>query len=379
MKFIHYVHCLFSLLYFFNGNAAYLFEHCKELDSAIAYMSFADLPTPIDRCHTLGNVLGYHNIFIKRDDLTGFDGLYGGNKVRKLEFLLADALQQGAKKIVTFGCVGTNHGLATACYARQLGLDCLLMLKHQPNSPVVRQNLLLDHYFNAEIQIFANNEIRNSALNNVLANNKDIYFFPTGGSVPLGVLGYVNAAFELKKQIQHGVMPEPDFIYLPIGSCGTTAGLLLGFALADIRSTIVAISVEPESTVDGFFKRTQELFFETNKLLNSCSRSIPLLAFPDEQLMINKDFCGTEYGGWMSNVDDAAQFMRKTEHINLEGTYSAKAFAAILADIENNVRTKDEVLLFWNTYCGLDFSHLTSTVDYKQLPAEVHNYFDDGQ
>ena len=120
------------------------------------------------------------------------------------------------------------------------------MLKPQPNSPVVRQNLLLDKYFNAEIRTFANNKTRNVARDAVLQEMPIAYFFPTGGSIPRGAVGFVDAAFELKAQIEQGIIPEPNYIYLPLGSGGTTAGLLLGLKLANIRSVICAIEVEPE-------------------------------------------------------------------------------------------------------------------------------------
>lgn len=353
-----------------------LFDKYPELVATVPYVQCASLPTPLEHCHGLGKVLQHNNIFIKRDDATGAHDLYGGNKVRKLEFLLGDALKKGAKRVVTFGCVGTNHGLATACHAQQCGLECLLFLKNQPNSPVVRQNLLLDHYFNAKIQIFGNNQERKVALDQLLENNQDIYFIPTGGSVPLGALGYVNAAFELKKQIQEGAMPEPDFIYVPIGSCGTVAGLLLGMALADLHSKIVAVAIEPEGRAHQFLENIKKLFHQTNKLLNSFCSDVPLLEFPDEQLFINKDFCGTEYGLWLPEGDDATRIMKDEENITVEGTYSAKAVAALICDIKNEIRKSDEIILLWDTYCGLDFSHLTTLVTYKDLIPELHHYFE---
>lgn len=376
---LYVLHFLMFLSCCIEINSVPLFDYCKELEKKVPYLQLANLPTPIHRCHNLEKALNLNSIFIKRDDLTGSGDLYGGNKVRKLEFLLGDAVQKNAKKIVTFGCVGTNHGLATACYSHSLGLDCLLMLKDQPNSPVVRQNLLLDHYFNAEIEIYPSNEVRKIALDVLLESNKDFYFFPTGGSVSLGVLGYVNAAFELKEQIEKGLMPEPDLIYLPIGSCGTTAGLLLGFALANIQSKIIAVAVEPEETLNEFEEHTKALFSETNQLFNSFSSKIPLLPFPYEQLIINKDFCGTAYGLWLRSGEDAARLMKNEEQIVLEGTYSAKPIAALIADSQNDIRKKDEVILLWNTYCGSDFSHLTNTVDYKKLNKDVQGYFEDAQ
>lgn len=370
-----YLYLLWLGFFYFEIEAVYLFEQFAELKSKISHVQLTKLPTPIYRCHNLEKIVDHKTIFVKRDDLTGSENLYGGNKVRKLEFLLGDVIQKGIKKVITFGCVGSNHALATACYAYKLGLDCLLFLKNQPNSSIVRQNLLLDHYFNAEIQIFRNNTERQVALEIVMAEDKAIYFIPTGGSVPLGILGFVNAAFELKAQIDEGIIPKPDAIYLPIGSCGTTAGLLLGFTLAQINSKIIAVAVESEQQINAYYDRTKKLFLETNQLLHRATNSIPLVKFPDENLILNKDFA-TNYGEWSTSSNDAIEFMKNGENITLEGTYSAKALSALIADVENNRIDKNAVLLFWNTYCGLDFSSLISPINYKELNPETHKYFE---
>ena len=241
---------------------------------------------------------------------------------------------------------------------------------------MVRQNVLLDHYFGAELAIFSNTEERKAAVEKLLESS-DNYFIPTGGSTALGALGYVNAVFELKEQIENGLMPEPDYIYAPVGSGGTVAGLLVGCVLAQLPTHIIAVAVEPEETPDELKNMIKKLFFETNQLLSSLSDAIPFLPFPDEQLSINKDFSGTEYGQWLSSGDDAARLLKNEEGIVLDGTYSAKALAAFLADSKNAVRGKDDVVLFWNTYCGADFSQITSQVEYQQLPEAVHCYFED--
>lgn len=363
-------------LSFYEVKTLPLFEQFPELTTKIPHVPLAHLPTPIHACDQLKEIL-HHPIFIKRDDLTGYGNCYGGNKVRKLEFLLGDALHQGARTIITYGSAGTNHGLATACYSSQLGLGCILMLKHQPNSSVVRQNLLLDSYFNAEFNVFKNDEERDAALEVLLDHDKSAYFIPTGGSTPLGAIGYVNAACELQDQIQQGVLPEPDVIYLPIGSCGTTAGLLLGFTIARIKSKIIAVAVEPEETCGAFLEKTKTLFFQTNALLHSLSGKIPIYEFPYEQLCTNKEFCGNEYGGWMQDVDDAKMVMKTAQGIQLEGTYSAKAFAALFKDIGDNCYKNSETVLLWNTYCGLDFAEILSQVSHKKLPIELHSYFEE--
>lgn len=370
--------CLLTLisLTFFIAHAIPLFNHYPQLKDTIAHVKLTPIQTPVHHCSHVEQALGHPHIFVKRDDLTG-DGvnLYGGNKVRKLEFLLGDAIAQNAKTIVTLGCVGSNHALASACYARQLGLDCILMLKPQPNSPVVKQNLLLDHYFKATMNIFDNNTARKEALDKLLQENSNYYYFPTGGSVARGALGFVNAAFELKEQIENGLLPEPDFIYLPIGSCGTTAGLLLGLQMAGIKSKIVAVAVEPAH--DAYFiNTTRKLFQETNELLQSALPTISSYEFPTEQLILNTNFKGPRYGELTLAASQALEFMFNTENLLVEGTYSAKAVAAFVDDIKNERVTSDHVILWWNTYCGLDFTQLTSTVNYNDLPTQVHHYFE---
>jgi D-cysteine desulfhydrase len=364
-----------ALLLCLQLNATSLFRAYPTLEKTIPIEHIANLPTPITECTQLERALHHPHLYMKNDAMTGTDGLYGGNKVRKLEFLLGDAKKHNAKTIITYGCFGTNHGLATACYANKLGYNCILMLKPQPNTHVVRNNLLLDHYFGATIQTFPDNDTRNAAREALLQADSDAYFFPTGGSIPLGALGFVNAAFELKEQIDQGLMPEPNYIYVALGSAGTTAGLLLGLKLAGLHSKICAIAVEPEETLNEFEENVYKLFAGTNELLREHDANIPHVEFPHDQIIFNKTLMGPDYGVWIPEGDAAMRVMQETEKIELEGTYSAKAVAAIIADLKNGVRKADDVILFWNTYCGLDFSHLTRQVQYQDLNPEFHVLF----
>ncbi len=358
-----------------------LFKKFPHLKDQISYVSFCDLPTPIVMLERFGDYIGCKNIFIKRDDLTGkrVGGglrLYGGNKPRKLEFLLADALKRGARIIITYGCAGSNHALATAVYAYELGLKSILMLKNQPNSYVVRHNLLLDNYYDATLRSFPNNAVRDKAAQEILKADESAYLIPTGGSNPIGVLGFVNAAFELADQIASKEMPEPDLIYVATGSCATVAGLLLGMQVANIQSKIVAVCVEPEDTRDEFLLHIKKLFIQTNNLLHSVDASFPIIEFPEENLILNKKFCGTQYGLFIPETTAAMSVFKDMASIKLEGTYSAKPVAAIMDDAARGL-LRDKTVLFWNTYCGIDFSHVTNMDDYKKLPREFHKYFEE--
>ena len=357
----------------------HLFQKFPKLQDQIPYRELCDLPTPIVTLDTFGSRIGVENVYIKRDDLSGKNmgngfRLYGGNKPRKLEFLLADALAHDAKTIITYGCAGSNHALATGVYAHELGLKALLMLKDQPNSYVVRHNLLLDKYVGAALQFYPNNAVRSAAAQEVLVVDPSAYLIPTGGSNEIGALGFVNAALELAAQIKEGVMPEPDYIYVATGSCATCAGLLLGMQLAELKSKVVAVCVEPEEERDEFLVRIKELFYVTNLKLAALDALIPLFDFPLQNVQVNKKYCGTEYGLFIPETMHAARVFNQLEDIMLEGTYSAKPIAAIMDDAQEGL-LDGKIVVFWNTYCGIDYSHLFSPDDYIHLPEAFQRYF----
>ena len=387
MKYIASLRALSSLVissitiaYTLNSEP-YLFTAYPQLKTSIPNIPLCDLPTPIIKLQTFGDFIRCKNVYMKRDDLSGKKNgneshLYGGNKPRKLEFLLADALQHNAKTIITYGCAGSNHALATAVYAHELGLSSILMLKNQPNSYVVRHNLLLDAHYGAQLQFFPDNATRDIAADELLKNDTSAYRIPTGGSNAIGALGFVNAGFELAEQIKAGEIAEPDFIYVASGSCGTAAGLLLGIKAAHLKSKLVAVCVEPEETKDEVLLKIKELFIQTNQKLHALDTTFPVLEFPAEDLIINKKFCGTQYGLYTPEAASAMKLFTSLEHIQLEGTYSAKPIAAIMDDaVHGDIH--DTTILIWNTYCGIDYSYLTNGYDYRNLPTAFHVYFEE--
>lgn len=360
------------IVIFFNCFSLPLFDYFPELKQKIAYVeTIANIPTPVQPLSIFNDC----SVFIKRDDLTGFGIHYGGNKCRKLPFVLADALAKEVKAVITVGATGSNHCVATACYCTMLNIPCRLYVKKQAQSEVVKQNLKLYAYYNADITVCATHQDRTEKINDYTASHDNCYVIPAGASTPLGSLGYVNAALELKEQIDAGLIPEPDYIFLPIGSCGTTAGLLLGMCIAGINSKIVAVTTFPVNDPFYFADEVQKLFEETNNLLHDASPTVPLFEFPKDQLTIDADFCGTSYGESTLESQKAEEYMQTTAGITLETTYSAKAFACLLSCIQR-LDAQNKVVLFWNTYCGLDFSTLTETIDYKSLPQELHDYFE---
>ena len=331
--------------------------------------------TPVQHLQNAGKFLQIPQLFLKNDGFT--TGTYTGNKRRKLEFELAQALAHGAQSVITFGCAGSNHAVATSEYCKLLGLQSICMLKPQANSQVVRANLLRHVANNTELHYFPSNDTRKIGTICTWLEHKNNYgnfpyVIPTGGSTPLGTLGFVNAIFELKEQINAGILPEPDLIYVPCGSCATTAGLLLGCKLTGLKTKIMAIAIEPQESPDQFRKNITHLFTAANQLLHETDAHIKLQEITDHDLFINLNFTGSEYAVFTPECVNARELLATYEAITIDGTYTAKAFAALIADAP---QLSDKVVLFWDTFCNSPIEKFS--VDYKKLPACFHAYFEE--
>src|SRR4030095_13976732 len=203
------------------------------------------LPTPVQPLARLASRRNLGALWIKRDDLTG--PLYGGNKPRKLEFLLGAAQQRGRRAVITFGGIGTHHGLATAICARDAGLHAVLVLLPQPVTEHVRHCLLLDQAVGAELHLAGSvagvAAVAPRLCASGILRGRPLAIIPTGGSSARGAIGYVNAACELADQVRAGTLPEPDAIFVPLGSGGTAACPVLGCRLAGLRTRVVSVLV----------------------------------------------------------------------------------------------------------------------------------------
>jgi 1-aminocyclopropane-1-carboxylate deaminase/D-cysteine desulfhydrase-like pyridoxal-dependent ACC family enzyme len=358
-----------------------LFEYHNSLAQNLSHVVLGEFPTPIQKLDRLGRHLGLDNLYIKRDDLSG--KVYGGNKVRKLEFLLGKALHSQAREVLTFGAVGSNHALATAIYARQLGLKSISMLVPQPNAQYVRRNLLMTYHSGADLRLYPPIPYLKSLMNPAvfyqlfrhwLKRRRFPWVIPMGGSSPLGVMGFVNAAFELHEQILKGEMPEPDYIYVPSGSMGTAAGLILGLKAIKSKAQVVAVRVNGESVVNA--AKMVNLIRKTNRHLSSLDSSFPRLKFSEADIDIRHSFFGKRYALFTPEGMEAVSIAEKYAGIKLEGTYTGKAFAALMDDAKKS-NLKDKVILFWNTYNSRDFSQVIEAIDYHLLPRCFHPYFEE--
>ena len=354
-----------------------LFKDYPRLAGRLPHVSLGRFPTPVEKLERIGNAIGLNQLYIKRDDLSG--AVYGGNKVRKLEFLLGDALRRNAKEVITFGFAGSNHALATALYANRLGLGSTSLLLPQVNAHYVRRNLLASHYFKADLRYYENWTLLGlGMLRKLLRGGMKHGTFPRvipgGGSCPLGVSGYVNAALELKGQIAAGELPEPDFIYVPLGSMGTAVGLTLGLKAAGLKCRIIAIRVIEKRFANA--KKMAQLFRDTASFFRKLDPAFPLPRLGEGDWTVRDDCLGSGYACFTEKAMKAAALIREQAGIILNGTYSAKAFSAVLDDAGRGA-LKGKTVLFWNTYNSRDLSAFAAGLDYHQLPDGFHLYFEE--
>ena len=355
-----------------NSGTKHIYDNHPRLQNAVPWVKLGNWPTPVHKLENLGIKVGYDNLWIKRDDKTS--DKYGGNKVRKLEFVLADAMKKRRHTIVTYGGLGTNHGLATTIFSKQAGLDTILVLQDQPLTDHVQENLLLHHYYNARL-IHVKNKF-DSLLKTLrfLIFNRSYYFLPPGGSSPVGCLGFVNAALELKEQIDSGQVPEPGYIFCPLGTAGTLTGLTIGCKLAGMRTKVIGVRVTDLSMSNS--TAITRLANQTSAYLSSCDNSIPRLEFTKDDFTINHKFIGPGYGFPTAEGNVARDIMWETEKIMLEVTYTAKTMAAVLDFVAQRLAGTPPVL-YWHTYNGVDFTEvIMRNHDYTRLPKCFHRFFE---
>ena len=299
-------------------------------------LEIAHLPTPVESLTKLSKQLGGPQIFIKRDDQTGL--AYGGNKTRKLEYLLADAQLHGADTLITAGAVQSNHCRQTAAAAARKGFACTLVLTgDRPLKP--SGNNFLDLLLGAEI-VWAGSENRELALertfNEIKNRGQMPYLIPYGGSNEIGALGYVYAMQELLDQIAN-----PDWIIFPSSSGGTQAGLALGARLFNYRGKLLGISIDnPASELS---QKVAKLAEETALKLGVDQKFSPV------EIMVDDNYLGGGYGIMGDAEVEAITLFARSEGVLLDPVYTGRAAAGLIDLIRKGEITADQKVLFWHT------------------------------
>ncbi|MGC9781610.1 MAG: D-cysteine desulfhydrase family protein [Candidatus Heimdallarchaeota archaeon] len=303
------------------------------------------LPTPLVPMERLTEHLGKARIFVKRDDLTGV--AFGGNKNRKLEFLLADALLKSSDVIITEGALTSNHCLQTAACAARSGLDCILVLSDSAIGEKITGNLLLDQILDANIHRVKSSEDRKSAMEaiaeDLLKEGKQPYIIPTGGSNEIGAIGYILCINEIG--IQSTTLNVAfDYFVHPTGSAGTQAGTIIGKKLYYPDMEIIGISVG-----DG----KQGIISEIKKIISNFEKNWELnLGTTNEDIIILEDYFGEGYGVPSKEMIDAVKLVAKLEGIFLDPIYNGKAMVGLIDLITREEIPSDSNVLFLHSGGG---------------------------
>lgn len=347
-----------------------LFRKYPKLNT-IPWVSVVNTPTPVHRMEQTEKQLKYKEIWVKRDDLS--HDVYGGNKPRKYEFVFADILKKNKKRIFTQGAIGTNHGLATTVHAKRYGLETHLFLLEQDPSPTVLENLLCHYHFGANLNLMKNKRQRQRTIKLRLLFDRKAYFVVTGASSPLGTLGYVNAAFELIEQIEEGLIPEPDMLFITAGSLATCAGLVLGLELAQVKTKVVGIGVTDPSWSSK--EATIDLALKALEIMRREDPSIPNVTDTiADRLIMDHSYFGGSYGASTNEAVEAIE-IGKNDELKLEHVYTGKTLGGLIDYIRREKVSKDNVVLYWNTKSSADLNHITENMKYRDLPKEFHKFF----
>lgn len=330
-------------------------------------------PTPLQKLNAISAEYN-SSIFIKRDDLLGLG--FGGNKLRKLEYIISDVVEKQTRLIITSGSLQTNHGMLTALVASKLGIDCtLFLLIEDEQEKVLSGNLLLDDYLSCNIEfldvsdivqsenlcIAKKDELVSKALDFKIREyifaytkqfniaDEEIYIIKSAGSTPLGVLGYVNCMKELSEQFPEGF----DYIFCGNGSGGTYAGLSLGVKIYMPDASVIGINIEEMNPSKPKF--IENIANEAAELLNINQRLIQ-----DDIILSN---CGVGKGYAVPDNDTLSviEYFARTEGIFLDPVYSAKVAAGTLKYIQkNSIRGKNILILHSGGLPGLFNNNMLS-------------------
>lgn len=340
------------------------------LSDRLKKMAIADLPTPVSTVR-FDTPEGPRTISIKHDDVSCAH--YGGNKIRKLEYIFQRARERNASRVATFGAVGSNHALATAIIAKQRGFECSCFLVPQKSTPNIPTTLNMHRRIGTELVPLGRNVDRLATFRRYL-QGRHCWVIPMGGSSWLGAVGFVNAGLELAHQIASGDLELPQRIYIANGTMGSCAGLALGLALAELPIELHAVRVVDDrvATPPGFAC----LMRKTAMMLNRIDASIPADLADRARFCWRSEFLAGGYAVANSVTRNAVAVARDALGLKIETTYTGKAMAALLHDLALQAYA-GERCLFWNTY---NSRPLPVTADRpgsaENIPQEFMSYFD---
>ncbi len=353
------------------SNRDYLGERFPVLAERLPRTHLARLPTPVREINVELDS-GERKISVKCDDLTGV--IYGGNKVRKLEYILPSAREKRCKRVATFGAVGSNSALATALYARQVGFECSCFLMHQAKTAMIPATLNVHIQNGTELIRYGGPYAKRIKTLREHLWGRHAWVVPMGGSSWRGTVGFVAAGLELAAQIAKGEIAKPDRLYVGTGTMGTAVGIALGLAIAELDTDVHAVRASVTDITNEYLMN--KLAEKTVTMMRRFDESVPANLAGRMKVRIRHGFFGDGYAQSTPEADAAIAFAKKQLDLRLESTYTGKAMAALLADLRAPA-AEDLHVLFWNTYYAMPITVPTDRpLDRKLLPEEFLRYFE---
>ncbi len=312
-------------------------------------------PSPVASLGRLSDSLAGTDVWLKNDGLYGTT--YGGNKPRKLEFVLADALRRKSKTVLTTGAIGTNHGLATAIYGAQVGLHVGLLLTYEEPGADTGRQLLRMAAAGADIYYTRNHALTAAAAPYFIArywlrDRRRPYILGPGGSSAMGALGYVNAGFELAEQVAADALPAPGSIVIPVGTGSTAAGLLAGLRLAGLSSEVIGVAVTRAPTAWPI--AVTRLARNVTRLVAKRAGDRHLARVRLDGLRISRDWLGPGYARPSRQGARAQAMAADLENLELEAVYTAKTMGAVIALAERG--SLKGPVLYWHTHNAISMA-----------------------
>lgn len=353
-----------------SDNSYELFKRFPALEEHLPVYTLSRLPTELRRA-TLQNNGYQQSIWIKADDAPG--RVYGGNKLRKLDFLFGRLAQRNVSRVATFGTVASNHALATAACTRWLDREPVCFLAHQTRTPLAARALRQHAALGTTLIPWpGNRQQRIELLRNTLWH-KNASVIAMGGSSWTGSVGFVNAGLELAEQFADQFTTRqtpPARIYIASGTLGSAAGLALGLALAELPTEVHAIRVSPSSLCNR--QVLQRLLVKIAAMLHRFDRRIRPDTYRRANVVLRHEQFGSGYAKPTSDTEQAVDVARREFGMELDATYTGKAFAALLADF-NIDRVREGGQLFWNTYHPIPRD---GDVRHGGIPSSFASYLD---
>jgi D-cysteine desulfhydrase len=350
------------------GRSNVLFDTFPALADRIPWRPLGTFPTPVEELPSIPEAPAVR-LFVKRDDLSSPH--YGGNKVRKLEHFLADAQLSSARTLITLGGLGSNHALATAVHGKQLGFSVDLALYDQPVTPWVRTNVQGFLAAGARIHdsvsipwafVHCANLFRKRA-----AAGSAPYFIMVGGTSRLGCIGHVTAALELADQIAGGTLPLPDVVFVPLGTCGTAAGLIAGLKIAGLPTRVAAVRVADPVSANRVVLR--HMAQDVADFLNRADPAVPRVRIEPTDFDLITHHFGEGYGLPTAAGEHAIRWA--DPRLVLDPTYSGKALAASLEHCGRPAAVG--TVLFWNTF---NSAAVEQAISLRDLPPRLRSLVD---